>query len=196
MSEEQNPVVRQAKPVDPKAKKRQENILLILLIIIVAGVLFVLYRSGVIGGGASEKPVETYLNAICSRDFDGFISTMPQKIAADHISDRDELGLDGSEYMSRLYADYFGEFGDDMSVKAEFTGRSRPDKVYIDNFRQSYLEIYGEEIRFSSVFEIDVSAVFSGSKSSSEVDLEFYVIKTSDGWKVVGADYPTNPAEE
>lgn len=179
-----------------KTDKRQENILLLLLVVIIAGGIFVLYRSGVIGGNAAEKPIETYIQAICSRDFDSFVSVMPEKIAADHAKDRDELGLDGAAYLSELYADYFSEFGENMSASLDFTGRSRPDAVYVQNFKQSYAELYGEEIDFSSVFELDADVTFSGEKSSSVIQLEFFVIKSHGTWYVVGADYKTESAEE
>ena len=120
---------------------------------------------------------------------------MPEKIAADHISDRDGLGLTGEEYMRRLYADYFAEFGDNMRAEITFGGKSRPNAVYVDNFKQSYLELYDEEIPISSVFEVDAAVRFSGEKSSDNIDLEFFVIKTKGDWKVVGADYKTEDAD-
>lgn len=181
---------------DQKSKKNQETVLLVLLVAVVIGVIFILYRSGVIGGNASRKPVENYIQAICDCDFDGYVSTMPKRIAQDHIDDRDELGLSGSEYLKKLYADYFDEFGENMTAEIEFTGRSRPDAVYVDNFRESYKELYGEEIDFSAVFEIDATVRFSGGKSSDGIDLEFFVIKTGGNWCVVGADYKTVEAED
>lgn len=187
---------RPKKAVDPKEKKKQENFLLILIVAIIAAGIFILYRNGVIGGSAGQAPVEKYLTAICDRDFDAFIETMPARIAGDHISDREELSLSGEEYMRRLYSDYFEEFGDDMTVTVEFTGKSRPQALYVDNFRQSYLSLYGEEINISSVFEIDATAHFAGSKSRDDIELEFFVIKTGGKWYVVGADYKTEDADE
>lgn len=180
---------RPKKAVDPKAKKKQENFLLILIVIIIAGGIFILYRNGVIGGSAAQKPVERYLTAICDCDFDAFVATMPEKIASDHISDRTELGLSGEEYMRDLYSDFFEEFGDDMRVTLDFNGRSRPQAMYVDSFKQSYLGLYGEEIRISSVLEIDVSAHFYGSKSEDNIELAFFVVKTGGKWCVVGVDY-------
>ena len=188
--------MRPKKTTDKNAKKKQENFLLILIAVIIAAGVFILYRNGVIGGSASKKPVEKYLNAICERDFDAFIATMPERIAADHISDRADLGVSGEEYMRRLYGDYFDEFGEDMRVTVDFDGRSRPQALYVDNFKEMYLSLYGEEIRISSVFEIDVTAHFAGSKSRDDIELEFFVIKTGGKWYVVGADYKTEDAEE
>ena len=191
---EKEELQRPKKPQDPNAKKKQETALLIIIIIIVAAALFIFYRNGLLGGNAAQKPVEKYLTAICSADFDSFVSVMPEKIAADHISDRNDLNLSGEEYMKQLYADYFTEFGEDMTVTVDFTGKSRPDAVYVDNFKRSYLEVYGEEIEMSSVFEIDATAHFQGSNSRDNIDLEFFVIKTKGEWKVVGADYKTEDA--
>lgn len=187
---------RPKKAVDEKAKKKQENFLIVLIVVIIAAGIFVLYRNGAIGGSASKAPVEKYLTAICERDFDKFVGTMPDRIAQDHISDRDELGLSGKEYMETLFSDYFAEFGDDMRVDIKIGGRSRPKQLYIDNFKFSYLELYGEEISISSVFEIDATARFSGSKSSDEIEFEFFVVKTDGKWKVVGADYKTEDIDE
>lgn len=195
MAQTETQEIRPQKSADPKAKKKQENFLLILIAVIIAAGIFILYRNGVIGGSASKAPVEKYLNAICERDFDAFIATMPEKIANDHISDRSSLGVSGEEYMRTLYSDYFDEFGDDMRVTVDFGDRSRPQAVYVDYFKQSYLDLYGEEITVSSVFEIDAVAHFAGSKSSDDIELEFFVIKTGGKWYVVGADYKTEDAE-
>ena len=187
---------RPKKAVDEKAKKKQENFLLILIAVIIAAGIFILYRNGVIGGSASKAPVERYLTAICERDFDKFVGTMPDRIARDHISDREALGLSGEEYMETLFSDYFAEFGDDMRVEVKIGGRSRPKQVYVDNFKFNYFELYGEDISISSVFEIDAAARFYGSNSSDSIELEFFVIKTEGKWKVVGADYKSEDIEE
>lgn len=195
MAQTETQEIRPKKAVDQKAKKKQENFLLILIVVIIAAGVLILYRNGVIGGSASKAPVEKYLNAICDRDFDAFIATMPEKIANDHISDRADLGVSGEEYMQTLYSDYFNEFGDDMRVTVDIGNRSRPQAVYVDNFKQMYLSLYGEEISISSVFEIDAVAHFAGSKSRDDIELEFFVIKTGGKWYVVGADYKTEDAE-
>ena len=41
-----------------------------------------------------------------------------------------------------------------------------------------------------------MNALFSGEKSSDTVELEFFVIKTSGKWCVVGADYKSEDAEQ
>ena len=186
---------RPKKQVDQAAKKKQENFLLILIAVIIAAGVFILYRNGAIGGSASKAPVEKYLTSICERDFDKFVGTMPDRIARDHISDREELGISGEEYMQTLFSDYFDEFGDDMTVEVDIGGRSRPKQQYVDSFKMSYLDLYGEEIQISSVFEIDVTARFSGSKSADSIEFEFFVIKTGGKWKVVGADYKAEDEE-
>lgn len=196
--QEENQSVQQVetRPKPQKtSNKNQQTFLIILIVLVVAAAAVILYRNGVLGGSSGQDVVEKYLNAICQKDFDSYVSTMPPKIADDHRNDRAELGLDGAEYMRQLYADYFEEFGDDMTVQVTFTGKSRPDAVYVDNFKQSYEEIYGEELKLGTVFEIDVSALFSGEKSRSIVEIEFYTTKIQGEWRVVGADYKTEDAD-
>ena len=177
-------------------KQKQQRVLLILIILIVVGAVMILYRNGVIGGSASKAPVEQYLQAIAAKDFDAYIGAMPPKIAESYVDDREDIGLSGEEYMYQLYSDYFIEFGDDMTVTLEFTDRSRLETVYIDNFKESYLRAYGEEINIRSSFEIDVIAHFSGSKSSDDINLECFVVKVGGKWYIAGCDYQTVEANE
>ncbi len=177
--------------ISKEQAEKQKKILITLIILLLVGGIFVLYRNGVIGGGSSTRPVETYLNAIAGKDFEAYVSVMPPRIADDYRNEMAELGLDGEGYMRRLYDDYFTEFGENLSVSFEITDRSRPDKENVDNFKQSYLDLYGEEIRISSVFEVDVYAVFSGEKSTDGVELECFVIKSGGKWLMAGCDYKT-----
>lgn len=178
-------------------QQKQQKALLILIILIIVGAVMILYRNGVIGGSASRAPVEKYFQAIAAKDFDSFTGSMPPKMAEyDHVAVRDDLGLSGEEYMRQLYGDYFTEFGDDMTITLEFTDRSRLEALYVDNFKESYREIYGEDISIRSSFEIDVTAHFSGSKSSDDIDLECFVIKSGGKWYIVGCDYKTVDADE
>ncbi len=186
-----------ASKTDPEKAKKQQTVLIILLILVAVGAVMILYRNGVFGGSAAQKPVEQYLGAIAAKDFDSYISSMPTLIAQEHLTDRDDLGLSGEEYMAELYGDYFDEFGDDMTVSLEFTGRSRLEKVYLDEFLRSYLEIYGEPISVKSYFEIDVTAHFAGSLSEDYVDLCCYVIKSGGKWYIAGCEYASDiPAPE
>ena len=187
---------RPKKALSTEQQQKQQRILIVLILIIVVGAVFILYRNGVIGGSSSKAPVERYLQAIAAKDFDSYVDTMPQKMADDYRKERSERGLSGEEYMAQLYSDYFNEFGNDMRVELEFTDRSRPDNRYVENFKSSYAYLYGEDIRISSVFEIDVAAYFSGSKSSDIINLECYVIKSGGKWYIVGCDYQTADAEE
>ena len=175
--------------------QKQQRILLVLIILVIIGGAIILYRNGVIGGNASRQPVEDYLNAIAAKDFEGYVATMPEDIAQGYRSEMNELGLSGEDYMRRLYDDYFTEFGEDLSVSVEITGRSRPESQYVDNFKQSYLDIYGREIKISSVFEVDATAHFSGEKSQDDIELECFVIKTEGRWAMAGCDYKTEDAD-
>ena len=187
---------RPKKAAKAEQQQKQQKILLILIILIIAAAVMILYRNGVIGGSASKAPVEQYLQAIAARDFDSFIGSMPPKIAESYITDRDDIGLSSEEYMYQLYSDYFSEFGDDMTVDVEFTDRSRFEAMYVDNFKRSYFELYGEDISISSAFEIDVTAHFRGSLKSDDIKLECSVIKTGGKWYIAGCEYETVEIDE
>ena len=174
---------------DPEKQKKQQRVLLILVILVAVGAVTILYRNGVIGGSASRRPVEQYLTAIADCDFDSYVGSMPARMAQEYISERDGLGLSGEEYMRRLYSDYFEEFGGDMTVGLEFTGRSRLDSAYLDGFRADYQELFGEQIKISLSFEVDVTAHFSGSVSQDDIELCCYVIKSGGRWYIAGCEY-------
>lgn len=194
MAEQKNPVIPQKS--DPEKQKKQQRILIVLLILIAAAAVMILYNNGVIGGSASKKPVEQYLAAIASGDFESYVSSMPERIARGYKDDLEASGLDGRAYMRKLYSDYVSEFGDDMTVSLEFTDRSRVDAIYLNDYKISYSQLYGEEIDISSAFELDVTATFSGSVSSDEIELECFVVKTGGKWYIVGCDYKSDNAEE
>lgn len=178
------------------AEQKQQRFLSILIVFVVIAAGVILYRNGIMGGGSERAPAEKYLNAIAARDFDSYVETMPPRIAQDYKSDLDESGLSKAEFMQELYSDYFEEFGDDMTVTLEFTKKSRVKAQYLDNFKESYRKLYGEDLRTSSAFEIDVSALFSGSKSKALIQLECFVCKVGGKWYVAGCDYKTEDADE
>lgn len=178
-----------------KKQQQQQKILIVIAVLAAAAVLLILYRNGVLGGGSSKKPVEQYLEAIADCDFEGYVTSMPPRIEAEYRSELADSGFTPEEYMRELYSDYFTEFGDDMSVSLEFTGRKRIDAVYLDNFKQSYAEMYGEEISIRSSFEIDVTATFSGSVSTDEIELMCYAVKTGGKWYIAGCEYKTEEVE-
>lgn len=181
---------------DPAAERKQKSFLIFLIIFVVVGAGFIFYRSGVAGGGSSQAPAEKYLNAIAASDFDAYVNTMPPKVAEDFKKDLDESGLGKKEFMQELYSDYFNEFGDDMGVTLEFNGRSRVESKYLESFKESYRELYREDIKITSAFEVNVSALFSGSKSKDLIQLECFVIKTGGKWYIAGCDYKTEDADE
>lgn len=178
------------------AEQKQQRFLAILIIVIAVAAGLILYRNGVVGGGSERAPAEKYLKAIAARDFDSYVEVMPPRIAQDYKGDLDESGLSKTDFMQELYSDYFEEFGDDMTVELEFTKKSRVKAQYLDSFKESYRELYGEELRTSSAFEIDVSALFAGSKSKALIQLECFVCKVGGRWYVAGCDYKTEDADE
>ncbi len=175
-------------------QKKQQTVLLILLILVVAGVVFIFYRNGTIGGGSGEKPVEQYLQAIADKDFEAYTSAMLPLMAEDYRNDLEERGITPTEYMELLYSDYYGEFGDDLSIDIKITGRSRVDSEFVDMFKESYEDIYGEPPKLGRALEIDVAAYFSGSKSSDLIELECYAVKSGGEWYIAGCEYKTEDA--
>lgn len=188
---ENTPPHRSKKVNAAEAQKKQQKFLIFLIIFVVAGAIFIFYRSGMVGGDSSRRPVEEYLNAIAAKDFESYIKVMPPRIASGYERDLSQSGLSAEDFMGQLYSDYFEEFGDDMTVTLEFNGRSRVESKYLDAFKESYSSIYGQDISISSAFEIDVSALFSGSKSRDLIQLECFVIKSGRHWYIAGCDYKT-----
>lgn len=178
------------------AEQKQQRFLAILVVLIAIAAGIILYRNGVMGGGSERAPAEKYLNAIAARDFDSYVEVMPPRIAQDYENDLSESGLSKADFMQELYSDYFDEFGSDMTVTLEFTKKSRVKAQYLDSFKDSYRELYGEELKTSSAFEIDVSALFSGSKSKDLIQLECFVVKVGGKWYIAGCDYKTEDANE
>ena len=175
--------------------QKQQRTLLIILVVAVVGIVFILFRNGIIGGSGGEAPVEKYLTAIADRDFESYVESMPPRIAEGYRSDLTEMGMTGEEYMTELYSDYIDEFGDDMTVDVTFNGRSALKAIYVDSFKDSYLEMYGETIGISSAFELDVTAHFSGSKSDDYIELDCFVIKSGGKWYIAGCEYETEEIE-
>ncbi len=194
VSQEQVLEKRPSNKVPAKQQQKQQIFLLIILIAVIAGVLFIFYRNGVIGGGSGEKPVEQYLQAIADKDFEAYTSAMLPLMAEDYRNDLAERGITPVEYMELLYSDYYGEFGDDLSIDIEITGRSRVDAEFVDMFKESYEDIYGETPKLGRALEIDVAAYFSGSKSADLIELECYSVKSGKSWYIVGCDYKTDDA--
>lgn len=178
------------------AEQKQQRFLVILIIIVAVAAGVILYRNGVMGGGSERTPAEQYLYAIAARDFDSYVEVMPPRIAQDYKDDLSESGLSETDFMRELYSDYFDEFGEDMTVALEFNKKSRVKAQYLDLFKESYRELYGEELKTSSAFELDISALFSGSKSKTLIPLECFVVKVGGKWYVVGCDYKTEDANE
>ena len=175
-------------------RNKNKKALIIMLVFCAALILFVLYRNGFIGAGNYDSVIENYLTSICERDFDKYCACLPPMIAAEHDTDRQELGYDKSGYMSELYSDYFAEFGDNMGVTVNIGASKAVEQVYVDLFKSSYSEAYGEELKFSSCLSVQVTAVFMGEKSSDTIGLECYLVKMNRQWYLVGCDYATEEA--
>lgn len=180
-----------ARPISQAERNKNVKALVVLCILGLALVLFVLWRNGLIGSSKYEKVIENYFQSICERDFDKFTDCLPTRIALDHESDMTELGYDKTQYMSELYADYFAEFGDDMSVTLDIESSKAVDQANINYFLRSYFEVYGAELDYSGFISVNVTAVFSGKNSTDTILLECFLMKDGPDWFIVGCDYVT-----
>lgn len=182
--------------ISEKEKKNQRNVFILLCVLSVLFIIFILYRNGHLGSGAYTKTIDTYFSSICERDFDAYVSVMPTDIALDTIEERESLGYEKEEYLELLFADYFEEFGSDMTVSLEYGDISVPDTRLIEAFLQSYAELYGAEPNAAAFKQVEVSATFSGSASSAVIELDCFVMRDGITWYMVGCDYATEEIAE
>ncbi len=176
-------------PQTEKEKKNQRAFLIFLCVVAAAFVLFIFYRNGVFGSRVYEKPVAAYFEAICSKDFDSYIGIMPAEIAKDIAAEREELALGKEEYMRTLYADYFEEFGEDMSVTMYFGRASNVGEEYINNFADDYYEQYGVLPDADAFKQLETNVIFTGSNSTDSIDVVCFLMKDDLNWYMVGCDY-------
>jgi len=153
--------------ISEKEKKNQRNMLIFLCVLGIIFILFILYRNGHIGSRAYLEPIDKYLSSICERDFDTYVSVMPTDIALDTVEERESMGYGKEEYIELLFADYFEEFGSDMTVSLEYGDISVPQQELIDAFLLSYSEIYGAEPNAAAFKQVSVLATFSGSRATA-----------------------------
>lgn len=172
-----------------KELQKDRKVLIVVLIIAIAAAAFIFYKNGLIGGGSYKKPVVRYFEAICQRDFNSYVESMPYNMRQDYINEREELGYSEYEYIDKLYSDLFDQFGENMSVSFEFGGRKRPEEDAIRSFESSYLQAYGETINTDTIYGVDVAVTFSGEISEAEVGFECYVLRQGGKWYMVGVDF-------
>lgn len=176
-------------------RKKDRSVLIFLIIIMLLAVGFILYRSGLVGGGSYKKPVEEYFQAISQRDFDMYVGSMLGNIGGEYVKERDSLGYSGYDYMDKLYRDLFEQFGEDMQISLTFNSRGKTEQEYVQSFADGYAQTYGENINTKTVYTVYVTARFSGDISTADVEMECYVIRQKGKWYIVGCDFATEEAE-
>ncbi|MBQ8623300.1 MAG: hypothetical protein IJ424_02850 [Oscillospiraceae bacterium] len=186
----------EGRPLSQEERSKNKKALIVLCVLGALFVVFVLWRNGFIGAGKFESVAESYFESICERDFDKFVACQPEEIARSHRGDLEDSGLEKTEFMSVLYADFFEEFGEDMTVTVDIGSSKAVEQVYINYFLESYVEIYGVEPKYSSFLELDVSATFSGSNSTDTILLDCFMMKSQGKWYVVGCEYVTEEVTE
>lgn len=167
-----------------KASKSDLKLLLTIIAVMAVIVCFILYRNGVIGGGSFKKPIEQYFTAICERDFESYVGSMLPEIQKEYSAERSSMGYSEYEYMEKLYSDFFEEFGDDLSITIEFNSNSRLEQPELGYFLTSYEEIYGSELKSSSILKAEITARFSGSESETDAEMTCCVVRLGRKWYV------------
>ncbi|MCD7731989.1 MAG: hypothetical protein LUH56_00910 [Oscillospiraceae bacterium] len=176
---------------EKKSIKKEVYVLIAIVVVILLLLLFV-FRNSLFGAGTGYRDViSQYFTAISERDFDSYVDTMPDEIAADYEAEKADLEYSDYQYMDELYYDVFDEFGEDVAITLTFGDAERPDSEYIDYFAESYEELYGKSISTSNVYGVYVNANFSGSLSESDIEFECFVLKTGGKWYMVGCDFWT-----
>ncbi len=174
---------------EKKSIKKEVYILIAIIVVILLLLLFV-FRNSLFGTPSGyEDVISQYFTAITERDFNSYVDTMPDEIADDYETEREDLEYSEYQYMDELYYDVFDEFGEDVAITLTFGDATRPDDEYIDYFAESYEELYGETISTSKVYGVYVNANFSGSLSESDIEFECFVLKTGGRWYMVGCDF-------
>ena len=176
-------------------RKKDRGVLIFLIIIVLLAVGFILYRSGLVGGGSYKTPIEQYFQGISSRDFDMYVGSMLDNIGREYVKERDGLGYSGYDYMDNLYRDLFEQFGEDMTIELTFNSRGKTEQEYVQSFADGYAETYGETINTKAVYTVNVTAHFSGDVSSADVDMECFVLRHKGKWHIAGCDFATEEAE-
>ena len=175
-------------------RKKDRSVLIFLIIIVLLAVGLILYRSGFVGGGSYKKPIEQYFQAISTRDFDMYVGSMLDNIGKEYVKERDGLTYSGYDYMNKLYRDLFEQFGEDMTISLTFNSRGKTEQEYVQSFADGYVETYGDTVNTKSVYTVNVTAHFSGSISSADVDMECFVLRHKGKWYIAGCDFATEEA--
>ncbi len=176
-------------------RKKDRSVLIFLIIIVLLAVGFILYRSGVVGGGSYKTPIEEYFQAISSRDFDMYVGSMLDNIGGEYVKERDELGYSGHEYMDKLYRDLFEQFGEDMAISLTFNSKERTELEYVQGFADDYKKNYGETLNTKAVYTVTATVHFAGSVSSADVEMDCFVIRHKGKWHIAGCDFATVEVE-
>lgn len=169
-------------------KSKMQVLLTALVIFVVIGAGYVLYNNGVFADKGYKKPIETYFEAICERNFDSYVGCMPEKLAQDYILERESLGYSEYDYLNELYSDIFQAFGDDVEASVKYLSTERPNEAIIQQFASDYKEAYGEEVSTKHIYKVVVDASFTGAKGTQTIKMDCYTIKLGGKWYIAGCD--------
>lgn len=162
-------------------------LIITLAFIMLVSSAFLYYRNGYLNGKSGcNKPIISYFEAICQRDFDSYIEAMPYELRTDHQVQLNTLGFDKYDYLDTLYTDLFDTFGEDMSIKLKFLS-VESDSYLTNNISRNFYEKYGYRSNIEDCCMVRLKAHFEGSLSSADKYINCTVVKLNGKWYIIDA---------
>lgn len=160
----ENEFISQAKSKADTFFGRMLIISFAFVVLVCSFVLF--YKNGYFNGrGGCKKPIINYFEAICNRDFDSYVESMPYEWRTDYQSQLLNMNCSKYDYLDRLYSDIFDTFGENMDIKLTFLSEERSDSLTTWVYRDFY-EKYQRSIDIEDCRIVEVAAHFNGSDYS------------------------------
>lgn len=173
----------QTKKTKSKRKSADSKALKILtaafcVLLVAAIVLFVLYKKEYIFKPEDKSEViSNYFQSINDRDFDAFLSCVPDEIEDQYKSEAEKMDIESGNEIEFLYSDFSDIYGDDFKFDITIGRESEVDSSTISDYEDQYKELYDSSINISEASSFAVEAKISGEKSESTVYYEVYVAK-------------------
>lgn len=188
MTDEQRLAYREPESKADIILKRIFFIYLAAALLVYSFVMFYKSGSSIVRSGC-KKPIENYFEAICDRDFDSYVESMPYEWRTDHQSQLINKNFTKYEYLDILYTDLFDTFGENMDIKLTFLSQKRNNYLTTDLSR-SFYEKYQRSIDIEDSCFVEVAAHFTGSKYSCKLYIDCTVIKLKGKWYIIDAGMP------
>lgn len=185
MTDEQRLAYREPKSKVDNFFGRMLIISFVFAVLVYSFVLF--YKNGYFNGsGGCKKPIINYFEAICERDFDSYIESMPYEWRTDYQVQLNTLGYNKYDYLDTLYSDLFDIFGKDMDIKLTFLSTTNSSSLATDISRDFY-EKYRRSLNIEDCCVVKVMAHFEGNRYSIDQYIYCTVIKLKGRWYIIDA---------